>query len=272
MNIDLLEYILSIPTYFGREEKIKDFLVNYAKTKSIDYQYDDYGNLYLIKGDLYSAPCVVAHMDTVYKDHIKYIDNNQILNVKKRTLINDIMLFAHDSDGNNIGIGGDDKSGIFICLEMLNKFENIVAAFFVEEEFGCYGAKNANTSLLKDVGYFIEFDAPYDKWFTYSSNGVVLFSNDMFNKVEDILFKNKVKMTIDPYTDVHILTTEFNIGAFNVSAGYVYPHSMEEYVSVNYIKNSINFGYELIKKLGVNRYEHNQFSIDYNFFKEKQAI
>ena len=106
----------------------------------IPFEYDDYGNLYAIKGESESYPCVAAHTDTVNAIEKDY-----------KLLQDDDVLFAVDSNYNRLGVGGDDKVGVYIALEMLRKLDYCKAAFFVEEEIGCVGSKKADMSFFKDV-------------------------------------------------------------------------------------------------------------------------
>ena len=138
----LLKEILSIPTYFEKEERIKDFLISYGIQNKIPVKVDVKGNVYLVKGQLdegESYPCVVAHMDTVHFDQIPDIENNVRLTIHEEKADVGTKLWASRKDnGVSVvtGIGGDDKAGVFICLEIMKKYDKIIGAFFVEEEFG----------------------------------------------------------------------------------------------------------------------------------------
>jgi len=125
MNKELLIQILEIPTFFRREHLIKDFLIDYFKEKKYKYHLDKKGNLYVHKGKTKNYPCVCSHLDSVHTDlEIKK-------GVKKRIVEKDNKLFAYHptSYKKQIGLGGDDLSGVYLCLEMLNRFDNIKAAF-----------------------------------------------------------------------------------------------------------------------------------------------
>ena len=71
-------------------------------------------------------------------------------------------------------------------MELLDKFDVIKAAFFVSEEVGCIGSKNANDLFFSNVGYVIEFDAPGDYMVTQYCFGVKLydFESDFFRKTD----------------------------------------------------------------------------------------
>ena len=69
------------------------------------------------------------------------------------------------------------KAGVFICLELLERFDNIAVALFAAEEAGCVGSRNADPKFFERVGCVIEFDCPGRGLVSYTSGGVRLFEN-----------------------------------------------------------------------------------------------
>jgi hypothetical protein len=153
------------------------------------------------------------------------------------------------------GIGGDDKCGIFICLELLKKFENIKAAFFVEEECGMLGSKNLCKSFFKDVGYAIQFDAPTNNWFSYSCSGVKLWNEDYFDQVESVLNEHYIdNISVDPFTDVVQLRNNFDFCCSVLPTGYYNQHFVDEYVIEQHTYDCVKLGNDFIKTLGEKKY------------------
>jgi len=177
-NLDFFKKLLSVPTYTYYEDKMIAFLESHLESKGYEHYTDEYGNVYATKGTLSEGenyPCVVAHTDTVHK-----LDT---INVFEETLPNSkgqdsLCLKAYNDFDEPTGIGGDDKCGVFACLELLDKFDTIKAAFFVSEEVGCIGSKNADDNFFSNVGYVIEFDAPGDYMVTHYCFGVKLYDQD----------------------------------------------------------------------------------------------
>jgi putative aminopeptidase FrvX len=66
-KLDRLKEILSIPSLYGREEKVRNYISQWAIARNIPFYIDVTGNIYLTKGQSDSYPCMVAHMDTVHK-------------------------------------------------------------------------------------------------------------------------------------------------------------------------------------------------------------
>ena len=50
------------------------------------------------------------------------------------------------------GIGGDDKAGVFICLQLLEKLDSCKVFLPVAEETGCNGSKEADPEFFTRCG------------------------------------------------------------------------------------------------------------------------
>jgi len=257
-NLNLLTEILSIPTFFGEESLIQEYLINYGTNKGYIVNKDEKGNIYFEKGiisDNDFFPCVCAHMDSVFSEHVYLIENN------KRKLIQNIDgdLIALLPDTNTrTGLAGDDLAGVFICLQMMENFNNIKAAFFVEEEFGCQGSKNCDESFFNNVGYVIQFDAPGNNWYSKTLSGVKLFDDNFNDLVKPVLEKYDVtNYTDDTYTDVLYLKDKFDFCCVNIPSGYHNWHTMNEYVNIDDVQHGIELGVDFITKLGNNKYTLN---------------
>jgi|TARA_R110000823_G_scaffold296080_3_gene416107 tripeptide aminopeptidase len=269
MNKEFLKEILSIPTYSGQEQLVIKYLTNYAIENNVECTIDRFGNVYLYKGEMKEGefrPCVVAHTDTVHVYHDELVSSNKRLVIKQE--IDEIKdgegyyevtsLRAYDPiNGEQTGIGGDDKAGIFIALQLFEKHEKIMAAFFVSEEVGCIGSRAADKENFKNVGWFIQFDAPTDNWVSKSCNGVELFDDNFQDNIMDILTKHgQTKISHDPYTDVFALRPKTGINCINIFAGYERLHTKSEYVVIENVQKSIDLAKDLIDHLGHSEYKY----------------
>jgi di/tripeptidase len=220
-------------------------------------------NVYAVKGEVSDGemyPCVVCHTDTVHK-----IDT---INVVEEMLPNShremkLSLKAYNNDGEPTGIGGDDKCGVFACMELLEEMDVIKAAFFVSEETGCHGSKMADKSFFSNVGYAIQFDAPENWMVTETCFGAKLFEreSEFFEKCDKVLtesMNDKRQYMIHPYTDVYALKTKFDFACINFSIGYYRYHTPNEYVVVEDTYNGIKMGKDMIESLGYKKYNHNK--------------
>ena len=159
-NFELLKQVLSVPTKTYQEDLMIDFITTWLEENKIPFYVDQFYNIYATKqtdDSINYFPCVVAHTDTVHTiDSINVVEE-QLPNAQKEIKLS---LKAYNNDGEPTGIGGDDKCGVYGCLELLNELPNLKAAFFVAEETGCKGSFNADPEFFTNVGYVIQFDAP----------------------------------------------------------------------------------------------------------------
>jgi putative aminopeptidase FrvX len=251
-----LKELLSIPTKTWEEERLINYLMSHFEEMGYDYEKDDLGNLYVTKGVSDYYPLVLAHTDSVHdivemEVREEYLPNSQgesKLALKAYT----------KEDGAPTGIGGDDKAGVFICLQLLEKFDVIKAFFPVAEETGCHGSRGAKEEFFKDVGYAIQFDSTENDTMSLSLMGVRLFEqkSEFFNKTRNIILEHGfTEWRHHPYTDTMVLKDKFNFACLNFAAGYYNYHTSNEYVIIDDVKNSIKLGENVISKLGNSFYE-----------------
>ncbi len=156
------------------------FLVSYLKTlPGVEIGQDKYGNLYAWKGKSETYPCIVAHIDQVQHTHSK-----DFKAIETRDIIFGYSAMKHQIEG----LGGDDKNGVFICLETLKNYDCIKTVFFREEEIGCRGSSQ---------------DIDPEKWGYKEEQG-------MMTDVESLKEQG------------------LSVSAVNISCGYYNPHSDEE--------------------------------------------
>jgi putative aminopeptidase FrvX len=264
-NIDFLKRVLSIPTHSFQEDKMIEFLTDYLLEKKYDFHIDELGNIYVTKGQISEGefyPCVVAHTDTVHKIDTINIREEYLKDSKGK---DSFSLKAYNDNGDPTGIGGDDKCGVFACLQLLEEFDTLKAAFFVSEEVGCIGSKEADPRFFENVGYAIQFDAPDDYMVTEYCFGVKLFESDsdFHSSAREVLNENMLsapKFMQHPYTDVWQLKKKFDFSCINFSVGYHNYHTRNEYVVVEEVFAGTKTGMKLIEKLGNKKYKFNHVS------------
>lgn len=246
-HLAFFKTILGIPTKYGDETRMTAFLDDYFQQKGYEHFVDTYGNVYATKGNAEYVPCVIAHIDTVHN-----IDE-MVINQEEN------MLYATNADGKDIGIGGDDKNGVFIALRLFEEFDNLKVAFFVSEEIGCIGSKHSDDEFFKNVGYVIQFDAPEDYMITHYCDGTKIFDeNGEFYTIAGPIIHNyfgdAMRLFKHPYTDVSIMKRKYDFSCINLSCGYYNMHSKFEYVLTDIVESSVNLGLDLIKELGEKLY------------------
>jgi hypothetical protein len=153
---------------------------------------------------------LVAHMDTVHKESPKTI--------------------LYSKDGKTImsldGIGGDDRCGIIMILEILQKYDCSVV-FLEDEEIGCVGARKfCKAGIdLGDINYAVEFDRKGGNDYVFYKD----YNKDFEAHIKKFGF---VKAT-GSCSDISHIAPAFKIEAVNISCGYYCPHCWYEYVKLD---------------------------------------
>ena len=251
-KLNRLKEVLAIPTHSRNEELMISYLREVLDGKGYEHYVDSIGNLYVTKGNTENYPCFVAHTDTVHRvnKNLKVVQ----LEEEGKTILTGI----DSKTMRPSGIGGDDKCGVYLCLEMLDKLENVKVALFVSEEIGCIGSNQADPNFFKDVGYTIQYDSPKGNSMSLTLMGKRLFSenSDFAEKVSGPILEHGVtSWERHPYTDIWPLMEKFNFACLNLAAGYHRYHTDDEYVVVEEVQNAFNLGVKLHSILGENFYE-----------------
>ena len=157
LPVSMLKHILSIPSVTYREERMRDYIIRFAKARKIGFSTDWIGNVYLTKGDVGPGeyvPCFVNHMDTVQDWQREYVDCERMLAVETRKNAEGRTELYVDG----CGIGGDNKAGCAIALALMDSLPKCKAVFFVQEETGLVGAQQMDYGFLSDVSLLITMD------------------------------------------------------------------------------------------------------------------
>lgn len=169
---------------------------------------------------------LVAHLDTVHKE----LPQKIIYNEKFGTL------------SSPQGIGGDDRCGVYMILEIIKKYHCSVL-FCEDEENGCIGAKKfCRSELAKELtfNYIIEFDRTGDKDAVFYD-----CDNPKFTK---FITKEFYEESYGSFSDISWLAPELECAAVNLSCGYYYAHSNNEYVAFDEMKRSIEEACKILER------------------------
>ena len=228
-KLQRLKEVLSVPTHSRQEDLMIEYLERVLLEKGYEYKKDFMNNIYVTKGQSENFPCFVAHTDTVHSVNL----NLKVVQLEEN---NQTILTGIDSNTYKpSGIGGDDKCGVFLCLEMLDKLDNVKVALFVSEEIGCVGSRQADPEFFKNVGYAIQYDSPKGDSMSMSLMGKDLFgkSTEFGKKVSPLILEHGITdWARHPYTDIWPLMEKFGFSCLNLAAGYHRYHTDNEYVVV----------------------------------------
>lgn len=184
------------------------------------------GYLYA-KGDV--PVLLTAHMDTVHLEKIK--DFYEYHNKKKKQHI----------ISSPQGIGGDDRCGIYMILEII-KTHKCSVLFCEDEEIGCKGSqkfcKSKHIADLVDMKYMIELDRR-------DNSDAVFYQCDSKEFTKFIEDNTGYKTAHGSCSDISYLAPAAKVAAVNFSCGYHNAHTTSEYVVMEEMFNTI----KVVKKL-----------------------
>jgi hypothetical protein len=172
------------------------------------------------KGFLYAEGTtpvmLVAHLDTVHKQIPK------------------IICYSRDNRYINspYGIGGDDRCGIYMILEII-KTHKCHILFAEDEEIGGVGASLfANSNIKPNINYMIELDRKGDTDAVYYDN----------NNIEFETFINSFGFKTDfgSFSDISFIAPALGISAVNISCGYYEAHTKHELIDTKIMSENIN--------------------------------
>jgi len=164
-----------------------------------------------------TKPLLVSHMDTINDAYNIAINKNDII------LKNNIISLKKNNEA--ACLGGDDRVGVYIMLEIMkNHLNDYDFLFTTNEEIGGLGAKN----FIKDYPNLnntciIQIDRR-------GTNHVATYGYDNKNLL-NILYDNyKLDVQRGSYTDAVDLSEITNIACFNLACGYYNNHTTAEYI------------------------------------------
>lgn len=246
-NKQLLIDILSVQSETYNSVDMENFIMDRLDEMNVYYVIDK-GNIYAIKGDTDSYPCIVSHMDTVHK----IIPQDRF-----KIMYDDYCAMGFDR-GLNMpsGCGGDDKVGIFICLTMLQYLDNVKVVFFRDEEIGCSGSSDAHMEFFDDVRFVLQCDRKGNKDFVNNIFGLDLQSSAFSTDVLTIIKRYGYEFSDGGMTDVYQLALDgVGVSVANMSCGYHNPHSDDEIVVFDEVDNCMAMVYEIMSSM-TDTYKH----------------
>ena len=250
MDQKLLLDLFRIPSQSYKEDKTRNFIMEFLKKEGIEFTVDEMGNVFNISHK--DRPLLSAHMDTVQDDFDSLM--SRFVTIKKGIV-----------KGYGV-IGGDDKCGIYTILDLLaNGYSNkINFVFSVQEEVGGMGIEHfVKTNDLSHILYGLILDR--------RGTGDIICSNNDYGTLEfegvlETIGKHfGFSKNTGSFSDADYLSEQ--ISCANLSVGYYNPHQKSEYVVIEDLKNTINFTHQIIKNVytkfdapaKVSKYNHGNY-------------
>lgn len=249
IDLNLLKDLYKINSQSGKEEKIRRFLLSYLKKHytGLKIKVDSLGNIYITKGKTDFYPCLASHMDQV------------------QTYTGKIYIFRHNhfmigvgENGQQVGLGADDKNGLWIALQMLKYVKAMKCVFFVGEEVGCVGSSKCDMSFFNDVKYVIQCDRRNGGDFINYASGSQLCDSSFVSKElkEKYGYKDQYGLVTDVATLKH---NGLKVACCNLSCGYYNPHSSNEFTNIKELINCLNFVREIVRITPLVQHEDKRF-------------
>lgn len=216
-------------------------LLDKLKVSSKSYIDKDY--IFLLRKP--ELPILVAHMDIAHNRP----------NLKDKDIVaNNWYIWSP------LGIGGDDRCGIFALLVLSNLEVNLLFTHW-EERGGIGASKFIESKIAKEIDpcYLIEFDRRgKGEWVCYNYDDM----NTEWNKKLNRYFT----LGIGSFSDITILGKYWGICSANLSIGFYNEHSISEYIELEAIEDTIRKIPDLLKDLGCKKYMLPE-KIDYGYRK-----
>lgn len=186
---------------------------------------------------------LVAHMDTVHKTPPSQIIEKDNIWTSPQ------------------GIGGDDRCGVFLVLQLLQKFDCSVV-FCEDEETGGKGAqKFAEYAVKNDLtwNYMIEFDRMGVK-------DAVFYDCDNPEFTDFITANGAWKEAIGSFSDISFIAPFVEVAAVNLSSGYYFPHQLREEIRLSDLSSILTRAERLLDGTDPekDKYEYIESTYSYN--------
>lgn len=228
--MELLKELYGISAQTHQEKDMIAFVSHRLTDLGVSFRIDKAGNIYATKGKATTFPCIAAHLDEVHQAREK---GYEVL------LVKDEFIIGFNSGKREFnGIGADDKNGIWVCLKCLEKYDNLKCVFFVGEEQGCIGSRQADMKFFDDCRFVIQCDRKGNSDFISTIYGDSLCSSRF---IEDAsLGQHGYKEANGMQTDVKTLRDRgLEISCANISCGYYYPHTPHEMTNIEDLKKCL---------------------------------
>jgi tripeptide aminopeptidase len=244
--------LLRVQTVSGRTEAmIAHMALELADAGCVVTERD--GQLIARKGNSPDpVPFYVAHADTVFA--IIPDDEFVVLRWKETdpSLRQNTYWYAYNSRTNaHTGIGGDDKCGLFVCLEAARELDDVGVVITIDEEVGCVGANMLKKADFENAAVLIQADRYGWQDAVAMASGTMLSSPEWRGFIQpDIdLFQYKWYYS-GLMTDVECIKSSYisDVSAINISAGYYKPHTPQEHICEEDLEAAMAFAIQIGRK------------------------
>jgi tripeptide aminopeptidase len=267
MNKKLIKQIMSVQSESYKTQDMQIFILEYIKELQ-----KDHACKYTVKQDQYKNIYVTKKLrnitDTIYPTMVCHIDTVHEINNSVEVIEKDNVMFAMDMlKVEQYGIGGDDKVGIYITLEMLKSFDNFKAVFFLDEEVGCVGSNQADMSFFDDSTFILQCDRQGEEDFVNVIGSTKLYNNEIQDQILPILVDYNRKQVPGGMTDVQSIAKQTKCQVANMSCGYYNPHQETEFIDLIVVEDTLKMCEEILQITSDKLYRMERVvEQDYNYY------
>lgn len=227
MDLELMKKLCCLT-----EIQLHNVLVNMVKKRYKKYWYDD--QFIIAEGNI--PICLIAHMDTVFN---KTPDINDFIYDQEKTVL-----------WSPYGSGFDDRTGIYIILQLVLKGYRPHLIFTHGEERGGKGAyaivERFKKCPFKQCKALIQLDRAYeDDCVFYSCD-----NEEFMNYIESFNFTT----SWGTFSDISVIAPAWGIAAVNLSVGYLDEHTTSERLVCSWTDATIEKVKKILDKAGRMRY------------------
>jgi putative aminopeptidase FrvX len=230
----LLKQLYAINSKSGNEAEIKALVRSALSDVELHVVEDDFGNIFITKGVADVYPCVTAHLDEVHPP-------------QERTIVEqEGSLYAVNASGGRVGLGADDKNGVWIIIKLLYELPMLKVVLFVQEErdgdmAGCRGSRVCSLEFFADVSALLALDRKGGSEIVTVGKGDIRLCDDAFvpQQLREVFGYECVS---GGRTDVVALKERgLMVPCCNIGCGYYNAHKAEEYTLIAELHKAHDF-------------------------------
>ena len=210
-----------------KESDMSLYIQNHLKDIGVSFEVDRYGQVFSIKP---GTPILSAHMD-------------QVQRIAPDKIVEDDGYLYGFNKHCQVGLGADDKNGIWIILKILQEIDQDTISFIFSS--GEEAGGKVGEILLSNHPYCIVLDRK-------GSGDIIGVSNqyccqDFQDEVERVGQEFGYTPTTGVFSDANSISNL--IPCVNISVGYYNAHTDHEYTSIKDLSNSLNFSKKMLENI-----------------------
>ena len=240
--MELLKRLYTINSKSGHEAEIKAIVLDALRDVVLHIEEDNFGNLFITQGVAASYPCVTAHLDEVHAPQERMIVEEEG------------SIYAVDALGERIGMGADDKNGVWIVLKLLHELPTLKVALFVQEEkdgdvVECRGSRACSLDFFANVTALLAVDRNGGADVVTVGKGDIRLCDDDFVP-KRLRVEFGYECVNGGRTDVVALKERgLETPCCNIGCGYYNAHKADEYTIIAELHKAHDFVLAWLKML-----------------------